>query len=189
VRQREHVQSIQADLAIIGGGLGGCAAAIAAARLGCRVVMTEESRWIGGQLTSEAIPPDEHPWIEHYGSTNTYREFRSRVREYYRRHLPLSDAAKSRLVFAALRGVPFTGLPYASKVEGFLNDLGVEESPLGLVGIGQLIARIDHSWDSRAQISQNIRTYLPELQKSARQTNQLILELLHKETRQHTRIA
>jgi len=103
--------------------------------------------------------------------------------------LPLSDAAKSRLVFAALRGVPFTGLPYASKVEGFLNDLGVEESPLGLVGIGQLIARIDHSWDSRAQISQNIRTYLPELQKSARQTNQLILELLHKETRQHTRIA
>jgi len=93
------VQSIQADLAIIGGGLGGCAAAIAAARLGCRVVITEESRWIGGQLTSEAIPPDEHPWIEEYGSTRTYREFRTGVREYYRRHLPLTNAARSRTDF------------------------------------------------------------------------------------------
>lgn len=93
------MHSIKADLAIIGGGLGGCAAAISAARLGCRVVMTEENRWIGGQLTSEAIPPDEHPWIEHYGCTSTYREFRSRVREYYRRHLPLNDVAKTQVFF------------------------------------------------------------------------------------------
>jgi len=88
------------------------------------------------------------------------------------------------LIFAALRGVPFTGLPYASKVDGFLHDLGVEEPPLGVVGIGQLIARIDHSWDARKSIRQNIETRLPALQDRARQTNRLILELLENEATQ-----
>src|SRR5947199_10288236 len=58
-----------ADVVIIGGGTGGCAAALAAARGGARVVMTEETDWIGGQLTSQAVPPDEHPWIESFGCT------------------------------------------------------------------------------------------------------------------------
>jgi polysaccharide pyruvyl transferase WcaK-like protein len=34
------------------------------------------------------------------------------------------------LIFAALRGVPFTALPYASKVTGFLQDLNEETPPL-----------------------------------------------------------
>jgi NADPH-dependent 2,4-dienoyl-CoA reductase/sulfur reductase-like enzyme len=55
------------DIAIIGGGVGGCAAAIAACRNGMRVVMTEETDWVGGQLTSQAVPPDEHPWIKMFG--------------------------------------------------------------------------------------------------------------------------
>ncbi len=93
------------------------------------------------------------------------------------------------LIFAALRGVPFTGLPYASKVEGFLNDLGVEEPPLGEVGIGQLIARIDHSWDTRAQIRQSINMRLPTLQQRARETNRLVLGLLQDQARHHKRVA
>jgi NADPH-dependent 2,4-dienoyl-CoA reductase/sulfur reductase-like enzyme len=52
---------IRTDVAIIGGGLGACAAALAAARSGRRVVLTEETHWIGGQLTNQAVPPDEHP--------------------------------------------------------------------------------------------------------------------------------
>ena len=51
------------DVAVIGGGVGGCAAALAALRNGMRVVMSEETDWVGGQLTSQAVPPDEHPWI------------------------------------------------------------------------------------------------------------------------------
>ncbi len=86
----------KADLVIIGGGLGGCAAALAAARHGLRVVMTEETDWIGGQLTSQAVPPDENPWIEAFGGTRTYREFRSRVRDYYRRNFPLTAEARAR---------------------------------------------------------------------------------------------
>jgi hypothetical protein len=43
---------MRSDVAVIGGGLGGCAAALAAAKAGKTVVMTEETSWIGGQLTS-----------------------------------------------------------------------------------------------------------------------------------------
>lgn len=83
------------DVLIIGGGTGGCAAALAACRMGLRVVMTEEFEWIGGQLTSQAVPPDENRWIETFGGTASYREFRERVRRYYREHYPLTSEAKA----------------------------------------------------------------------------------------------
>src|SRR5437667_465258 len=54
----------RADVVVVGGGTGGVAAALAAARAGLRVILTEETDWVGGQLTSQAVPPDEHPWIE-----------------------------------------------------------------------------------------------------------------------------
>ena len=71
------VKELAADLVIIGGGLGGCAAALAAARNGLRVIMTEETDWIGGQLTAQAVPPDENPWIETFGGTRSYLELRA----------------------------------------------------------------------------------------------------------------
>src|SRR5450755_3751858 len=79
------------DVAVIGGGVGGCAAALAALRNGMRVVMTEETEWIGGQLTSQAVPPDEHAWIETHGATGAYRAYRQAIRQYYRDHSDLSD--------------------------------------------------------------------------------------------------
>jgi hypothetical protein len=84
----------KADVAIIGGGLGGCAAAIAALRNGLKVVMTEATDWIGGQLTSQGVPPDEHRWIETAGANRAYRELRSRIRQHYRKHYPLTAAAR-----------------------------------------------------------------------------------------------
>ncbi|MBI1388631.1 MAG: FAD-dependent oxidoreductase [bacterium] len=87
---------LSADAVIIGGGLGGCACALALARNGKRVVMTEETLWIGGQPTQQAVPFDEHPWIEQFGATRTYREYRSRIREYYRRNYPLTAEARAR---------------------------------------------------------------------------------------------
>ncbi len=85
------------------------------------------------------------------------------------------------LIFAALRGVPFTALPYASKVTGFLQDLDIETPPLGSFNIGQLIARIDRSWDTRKKISETISQRLPDLQARARETNRLITELLRQQ--------
>jgi ABC-type multidrug transport system ATPase subunit len=84
-----------ADVVIVGGGCGGCAAALAAARAGCRVLLTEETDWIGGQFTQQAVPPDEHSWIEQFGATQSYRRFRTLVRQYYRQHYPLSPRAQA----------------------------------------------------------------------------------------------
>ncbi|MBD0382974.1 FAD-dependent oxidoreductase [Paenibacillus sp. WST5] len=94
--RKRNLQEYHADIAVIGGGTGGCAAALAAAKSGKTVIMTEETDWIGGQLTSQAVPPDEHPWIEQFGCTRTYRQFRDSVRDYYRRHFPLTAEAQSR---------------------------------------------------------------------------------------------
>ncbi|MFN8491118.1 MAG: FAD-dependent oxidoreductase [Caldilineaceae bacterium] len=87
------------DILLIGGGLGGVAAALAALRLGQRVILSEESDWIGGQLTSQAVPPDEHPWIESTGCTASYRRLREGVRVYYRRAYPLTQAAREQVHF------------------------------------------------------------------------------------------
>jgi len=92
-------KQLHADVVIIGGGTGGCAAALASARMGRTVIMTEETDWIGGQLTSQAVPPDEHPWIERFGCTASYRNFRNRVRDYYKRNFPLTPEARSVLYF------------------------------------------------------------------------------------------
>lgn len=87
---------VDTDVAVVGGGLGGVAAALAAARTGHRVVMTCHDTWLGGQLTSQAVPPDEHPWIERHGCTASYRRLREGIRAHYRRWYPLTAAARAR---------------------------------------------------------------------------------------------
>jgi hypothetical protein len=82
------------DVLIVGGGLGGCAGALAALGLGKTVLLTEETDWIGGQLTAQAVPPDEHPWIEERGCTAGYRRLRDGIRDYYRRCYPLLPEAR-----------------------------------------------------------------------------------------------
>ena len=62
-------KELDCDVAVVGGGTGGFAAALAACRNGMRVILTEETDWIGGQLTAQGVPPDEHPWIELFGCT------------------------------------------------------------------------------------------------------------------------
>ena len=57
--------------------------------------MSEPTDWIGGQLTSQAVPPDEHRWIERCGCTATYRALRDGIRAHYRAHFPLTPAARA----------------------------------------------------------------------------------------------
>ena len=57
--------------------------------------MAEPTDWIGGQLTSQAVPPDEHRWIERCGCTATYRALRDGIRALYRAHFPLTAAARA----------------------------------------------------------------------------------------------
>ena len=84
-------RTLKTDLVIIGGGTGGCATAFGALRNGLTVIMTEETDWIGGQLTQQGVPPDEHKWINDFGATALYREFRKKVREYYRNNYPIKE--------------------------------------------------------------------------------------------------
>jgi hypothetical protein len=85
---------MDSDVLVVGAGVGGVAAALAALRRGRRVLLTEETDWLGGQLTSQGVPPDEHPWIEQFGATRSYRALRAAIRDHYRRWYPLTPAAR-----------------------------------------------------------------------------------------------
>ena len=58
-------------------------------RSGRTAVLTESTDWIGGQLTSQAVPPDEHPWIERFGASASYRRLRHEIRDLLSTPLPL----------------------------------------------------------------------------------------------------
>jgi len=87
-------QTCKVSVLVVGGGLGGVSAALAATDLGCDVFLSEETDWLGGQMTSQAVPPDEHGYIEEFGRNRSYSEMRSKIRAYYRRAFPLSEAAR-----------------------------------------------------------------------------------------------
>lgn len=89
------MKEYKTDIAIIGAGVGGVAAALGPLRSGRTVVMTEPFDWIGGQLTSQAVPSDEHSWIEQFGGSRTYRELRTAIRQFYRDNYPLTEGARS----------------------------------------------------------------------------------------------
>src|SRR5688500_15538224 len=82
------------------------------------------------------------------------------------------------LIFAAIQGTPFVALPYAGKVSGFLESLGLPTPPLQLVNAGRLIAYLDDSWDRRRSMRTRIAESLPALQERAKETHRLLLETL-----------
>src|SRR5687768_2203614 len=82
------------------------------------------------------------------------------------------------LIFAAIQGTPFVALPYAGKVSGFLEALGVPTPPMQLVNAGRLIAYLDDSWDRRRSMRTRIAESLPALQERAKETHRLLLETL-----------
>ncbi|MGL5003982.1 MAG: FAD-dependent oxidoreductase [Casimicrobium sp.] len=77
-------RTIDADIAVIGGSLGGVVAVLTALEQGIRVAWASEHAWIGGQFTAQAVPPDEHALIESGGDTRSYRAFRESMRAHYR---------------------------------------------------------------------------------------------------------
>lgn len=83
----------ETDVLIVGGGVGGVAAAISCARMGVRCIMTEPTDWVGGQLTSQGVPPDENEWVETFGGNATYQALRIAVRA-----SALADGARPREV-------------------------------------------------------------------------------------------
>ncbi len=95
-QETDSEHGLKADLVIIGGGLGGVAAALSALENGLKVILTEETPWIGGQISQQGVPPDEHRWIETHGAPLRYRKYRSAIRAYYLQHYPLTTEAKAK---------------------------------------------------------------------------------------------
>ena len=76
---------IACEVLVVGGGTGGVAAALAAARRGRKVHLVEETDWIGGQLTAQGVSAlDEHDHIESFGGTASYYGLRNALRDHYR---------------------------------------------------------------------------------------------------------
>lgn len=90
--------TLACDVLIVGAGTGGTAAALALADKGLQIILTEPTNQVGGQFTSQAVPPDEHPWIEHCGCTLRYRQFRNAIRDHYRQNENLTPAAAQNLL-------------------------------------------------------------------------------------------
>jgi polysaccharide pyruvyl transferase CsaB len=82
------------------------------------------------------------------------------------------------LIFSALAGVPFVGLPYATKVAGFLEELRMSVPLLEHISAGRLIADIDRAWHHRDELRGNIRDALPALQQRARMNNEIVVRVL-----------
>ncbi|GAB4110801.1 MAG: FAD-dependent oxidoreductase [Roseiflexaceae bacterium] len=73
------------EILIIGGGLGGVAAALAACQAGRQVLLCEPTDWLGGQMTSQGTSAlDEHRYIEQFGATRSYAALRQAIRDHYR---------------------------------------------------------------------------------------------------------
>jgi FAD dependent oxidoreductase len=72
------------EIVIVGASLGGAMATYRACMSGRRVALIAAYDWLGGQLTSQAIPPDEHRLIEWGGATQSYLDFRRAIRDHYR---------------------------------------------------------------------------------------------------------
>jgi hypothetical protein len=90
-----RVEERVCDVLVVGGGTGGIAAALAAARAGRRVCLLEETDWIGGQLTAQGVSAlDEHEHIERFGGTRSYYALREAIRHHYRRLSPALASAK-----------------------------------------------------------------------------------------------
>ncbi|MEO1128181.1 MAG: FAD-dependent oxidoreductase [Planctomycetota bacterium] len=82
-------REVETDVLIVGGGCGGSAAALALVAAGVPCILTEPTSMLGGQLSSQGVPPDENPWVdgngpgaptEFFAANRSYLELRSLIR-------------------------------------------------------------------------------------------------------------
>lgn len=159
-------QELTCDVAVFGGGTGGFAAALAALRNGLRVILTEETGWLGGQLTSQAVPPDEHPWIEQFGCTRSYRDYRNAVRAYYRANYPLTEPARANLTLNPGNGV-VSRLTHEPRVSVAV----LNEMLAAYVGNGALVVLLEHISESAATSGDHVNAVtIRDLRRNLKRT-------------------
>lgn len=99
-----HIEHIECDILIAGGGMGGVSAALSALRASDElsfspekkplVILTEETDWLGGQMTSQGVSAlDENHLVEISGAARSYQQFRNEIRARYKRDFKLVEWA------------------------------------------------------------------------------------------------
>lgn len=170
---------------VLGGGVGGVAAALALARHGVRCVISEPTAWIGGQLTSQAVPPDENRWVEGLDGvtsvTASYQQFRQAVRYWYRKHRRLKPDALgnptlnpgggwvSRLCFEPRIGHEVLRSMLAEHVASGLVTMLLNHEPVSAEVVGDRVSHVT----LRDTLTGNQTTLEPELILEATETGDL----------------
>ncbi len=87
------------------------------------------------------------------------------------------------LMFAAICGVPFLALPYAGKVGGFAEAVGLPPpAPVHRESAGPLLAEIDRLWDNRQAQTAHLRDRVSPLQERSKAAFRAPLALLSQRT-------
>lgn len=77
----QAAESTTYDVVVAGAGTGGVGAAIQAARMGSKVLLLEETNYIGGQMAASGVSSvdvGDNKW-----NTGIYKEFEDKIRSYY----------------------------------------------------------------------------------------------------------
>jgi polysaccharide pyruvyl transferase CsaB len=82
------------------------------------------------------------------------------------------------LIFATISKVPFVPLPYASKVEEFVREMGMPMLSIQRTNAGQLLAHVDRAWDMRDELRVRVEERMPDPVERATRTPRMALELL-----------
>lgn len=130
------------DIIIVGGSLGGVAAALRAADIGASVCLIEPTLWVGGQYTSQGVSkPDENRFVETTGSTAAYRDFRHNVRLYYRNNARLSPQGQAQSSFNP--GGPDDGFALEPRIGHFVLTQQLTASPNIIVRMNTTVTQVE----------------------------------------------
>lgn len=75
-----EVETVETEVLVLGGGAGGAAAGIQAARMGVQTIVVEPSQWLGGMLTAAGVSAIDG---NHAMPAGIWGEFRQQLRDYY----------------------------------------------------------------------------------------------------------
>ncbi|MGB7159775.1 MAG: FAD-dependent oxidoreductase [Tepidisphaeraceae bacterium] len=167
---REKLQA-NYDTVVAGGGTGGWAAAMQAARLGNRVLLLEETDWLGGQMASAAVATMDEDGL--YGKfpvreRGLYREFNESMVAYYQTldkdpfvaYYSYPDQEEGGYEPKAVRAVLY-GLIKEARDRGSVLDLSVRSRVVAVAKQGDAVTGatvefLDEAGTSRKEIASKI---------------------------------
>jgi hypothetical protein len=110
MNQTLPIETIHCAIAIIGGSLGGCAAALELVREEKAWALIHPNDWLGGQMTEQGVSAlDEHAHIETFGAPQGYLRMRQVIRQHYVETYNVSDMMETSVLGANMPLNPGNG--------------------------------------------------------------------------------